>query len=111
MKIPREDFEKYGYPNKFPDFNRLMAYCDSNKLRMSFYDEPGFLAIRVYGQDNEPITTFNNYTMYYDTTEKKMYFLDMSTWDEGFDLLIKSIESINVEEDESIISSLGLGVG
>lgn len=110
MKIPRQDFEKDGYPKKFPDFNRLMSYCDGNDLRMAFYDDPGMLAIRVYGPDNEPITAFNNYTMYYDTTEQKMFFLGRETWDEGITILIKTVESINVESDETIISSLGIGI-
>ena len=111
MKIPRQDFEQYGYPNKYPDFKRLMAYCDSNNLRMAFYDEPGYLGIKVFGQDNEPITTFNNYTMYFDTMENKMYFLGMGSWDEGMSLLTKSVDSVALNMDEDIIASLGIGVG
>lgn len=111
VKIPRVDFEKYGYSDKYPEFKRLMAFCDANRLRMAFYDEPGYLGIRVYGQDDEPITAFNNYTMYYDTMDKKMYFLGMDTWDAGMSILAKTIDGISLSSDEDIISSLGIGIG
>ncbi|WP_295040941.1 hypothetical protein [uncultured Fibrobacter sp.] len=45
MRIARSLFEQYKYPERFPNFKRLMAFCDGNNLRMAFYDEPPYLGI------------------------------------------------------------------
>ena len=45
MRVSRELFEHENYPEKFPEFKRLMAFCDGNNLRMAFYDEPPYLGI------------------------------------------------------------------
>lgn len=88
MRVSRELFEHENYPEKFPEFKRLMAFCDGNNLRMAFYDEVPYIGIRVYTANNDAVGS-TNYTLYYDTMDKKVHFLRYDNWDEGFAELLE----------------------
>ena len=59
MRVSRELFEHENYPEKFPEFKRLMAFCDGNNLRMAFYDEVPYIGIRVYTANNDAVGSTN----------------------------------------------------
>ena len=88
MRIARSLFEQYKYQERFPDFKRLMAFCDGNNLRMAFYDEVPYIGIRVYTANNDAVGS-TNYTLYYDTMDKKVHFLCYDNWNEGFAELLE----------------------
>ena len=102
MKVARSLFEIDGYPDRFPEFKRLMAFCDMNNLRMAFYDEIPYIGIRVYAANDEAVTASANYTLYYDTMERKVFFLGFENWDEGMELLSKFLSQVAEEYGESI---------
>ena len=88
MRVSRELFEHKNHPEKFPEFKRLMAFCDGNNLQMAFYDETPYIGIRVYTISNDAVGS-TAYTLYYDTMEKKVHFLRYDNWDEGFAELLE----------------------
>lgn len=107
MKVTRALFESRKFPERFPEFKRFMAFCDANKLRMSFYDETPYIGIRVFDSSNEPITRYNQFTIHYNTMDKKIYVLDCEDWDEGMGMLNKALGLSEQKNDEDLISSLG----
>ena len=88
MRVSRELFEHKNHPEKFPEFKRLMAFCDGNNLQMAFYDETPYIGIRVYTISNDAVGS-TAYTLYYDTMDKKVHFLRYDNWDEGFAELLE----------------------
>ena len=110
MNIARTYFEKKHYVDLAPEFRRLMAYCDENHLRMTFHDDTSFIGIRVYDPDGDAITAFSNYTLYYDTMKRKVFFLDRESWDDGMNTMSKEIDKIAYKADETLILSLGKGI-
>lgn len=108
MNLGRACFEERQYPDEYPEFKRLMAFCDANRLRMSFHEERGVLVgIRVYDRENNAITAYNRYTMYYSIPDKKIFFLDGNTWDDGMQFMMKILDKQQTKEDDDIIASLG----
>ena len=91
MNITRSLFEAKKYPERILEFRRLMAFCDENRLRMTFHDEYGYLGIRVYGVNDEAVTVYSDYTLYYDTVEKKVVFLDSENWRVGMSRLTEDL--------------------
>ena len=87
MRVARALFESQKYPERFPEFKRFMAFCDTNKVRMSFYVETPYIGIKVFDSSNEPITRYKQYTIHYNTMDKKIYVLDCEDWDEGMGML------------------------
>jgi hypothetical protein len=110
MNVAREMFEEDRYPERFPEFKRLMAYCDSNGLRMSFFDEPPFIGIVVFDRDDNPIRNYSEYTLYYHTMHRKVYFLDSEDWDEGMSMLDERVAKGDLGSDEELIGSLGIQI-
>jgi hypothetical protein len=110
VNVAREMFEEDRYPERFPEFKRLMAYCDANSLRMAFFDEPPFIGIVVHDVNGRPIRNYSEYTLYYHTMYKKVYFLDSEDWDEGMRMLVERIDRVEQKGDEDIIESLGASI-
>ena len=102
MNVARSVFVEDKYPERFPEFKRLMAFCDINKLRMAFYDEPPFIGICVYAANEKPVTAYTDYTLYYHTMEKKIFFLDTENWEEGFVLLSEILLQVAKVYGESV---------
>lgn len=103
-------FEEDRYPVRFPEFRRLMVFCDTNRLQMSFFDEPPFIGIVVHDRNGHPIRRYSEYTLYYHTMYKKIFFLDSEDWDEGMNMLTGTLDAIDRQEDDDLISSLGTGI-
>ena len=111
MNIARDYFESESYPEQYPSFKRLMAYCDANRVRMSFHEDGGMIGISVYTPDGESITRFGRYTLYFDTTARKMFFLGSEKWEEGMALLTKKLAKAEMSADSDLIDSLGSTIG
>ena len=110
MNVAREMFEEDRYPDRFPEFKRLMAFCDANNLRMKFFDEPPFIGIVVHDKNDRPIRRYTEYTMHYHTMYKKVYFLDYEDWDDGMNMLANALNVAEEKEDNDLISSLGANI-
>ena len=102
MNVSRSLFVEDKYPERFPEFKRLMAFCDINKLRMAFYDEPPFIGICVYAANEKTVKAYTDYTLYYHTMEKKIFFLDNEDWDEGFALFSRILLQVAEKCGKSI---------
>lgn len=107
MRVARALFESQKYPERFPEFNRFMAFCDANKVRMSFYVETPYIGIRVFNSNDEVIARYRPYTIYYYTMDKKVYLMDCDNWDEGMGMLNEALGLAEQKNDEELISSLG----
>lgn len=107
MRVARAVFEAKHYHERFPEFKRFMAFCDTNNLHMAFADEPPYIGIRVFNSTDEAITRYRPYTIYYDTLGKKFYIMDCEDLDKGMGLLNQALGLTEQKNDEDLISSLG----
>jgi hypothetical protein len=110
MNIARSLFESKGYPERFPEFRRLMAYCDTQGLSMSFHDDPGYLGIRAHWSDGRPIDSDPGYTMYLDTQYMKIFTMGNEDPEIGMRELEERIDSLASENDDDLMLTLGMNV-
>lgn len=107
MRLGKNTFENMGYLDRHPEFRKLVAFCESENLIVSYLADIGRVGIGVSTQAGVEIADSSGYTAYYDTGSRGTFLLDKPTWQEGMSELSRRLAELRQKDDINLIDSLG----